>query len=583
MGESSETNVDIQQQQPLEDDGPTSWNPVKVFFLMLALGSQYICQMLFIVGAGVYSRSIAAVVGGAAISSWPSACVVIVPAAFVLPVAQAADYFGRKWLLVVPTFVGFIGSIVVAKASTMQMAIVGFALGGVAFGPQPLLHAVASEVMPRKYRSYAQAALNTSISIGSMLSLVIGGALTENNPAGFRTYWYICAGIFVVSTVLLATLYNPAPRDLQVLLTLSQKLKSLDWMGYFLFDAGLVLFCLGLSYSQNPFSWQNAHVVAPFAIGCAILVALFVYEWKIKKDGLFHHNLFKHRNFVITLVGVWIEGFAFMAANVYFPYSMEIIEAGKVSSFRVLLCYTVAFAFLLVAAFGMGAWIYYTRRVRIQAMVSFIGFLIFFVLMATMHADEPESHFWGFICFYGLGLGSCVITLYTTAQLSTPPELISLTSGLLGSIRSVGGSVGVAVHTAIFTNGLTANLFPKVTAAVVPLGVSQETVAPLIAALQAGNAAALAKLPGVTGQVIAAAGLALKKAYLVGFRNVFICGAAFAFFGIILAFFLIDPKDQFNARIDAPLEGTDFVRDIEEKRAHEGEHVETIEPREVTG
>lgn len=50
-----------------------------------------------------------------------------------------------------------------------------------------------------------------------------------------------------------------------------------------------------------------------------------------------------------------------------------------------------------------------------------------------------------------------------------------------------------------------------------------------------------------------------------------------------MAFFLIDPKDQFNARIDAPLEGTDFVRDIEEKRANEGEHVETIEPREVTG
>lgn len=483
----------------------------------------------------------------------------------------------------------------------MQMAIVGFALGGVAFGPQPLLHAVASEVLPRKYRSYAQAALNSSISIGSILSLVIGGALTQDNPAGFRTYWYICAGIFVGSTILLATLYNPAPRELQVVLTLSQKLKSLDWMGYFLFDAGLVLFCLGLSYSQNPFSWQNAHVVAPFAIGCAILLALFVYEWKIKKDGLFHHSLFEHRNFFITLIGVWIEGFAFMAANVYFPYSMEIVEAGKVTSFRVLLCYTVAFAFLLFAAFAVGAWIYYTRRVRIQAMVSFVGFLIFFILMATLHANEKESHFWGFICFYGLGLGACVITLYTTAQLSTPPELISLTSGLLGSIRSVGGSVGVAVHTAIFTNGVTANLFPKVTAAVVPLGVSQETVAPLIGALQTGNTAELSELPGVTAQVIAAAGLALKKAYLVGFRNVFICGAAFSFFGIgreylfkspitgslhtdsyIVAFFLIDPKDQFNARVDAPLEGTDFVRDVEEKRAH-GEHVERIEPREVTG
>lgn len=35
MGESSESNVEIQQQIPLEDDVPTSWNPAKVLFLML--------------------------------------------------------------------------------------------------------------------------------------------------------------------------------------------------------------------------------------------------------------------------------------------------------------------------------------------------------------------------------------------------------------------------------------------------------------------------------------------------------------------------------------------------------------------
>lgn len=49
--------------------------------------------MLFIVGAGVFNRDIAAVVGGADIASWASSCTVIVPAAFVLPVAQASDYW----------------------------------------------------------------------------------------------------------------------------------------------------------------------------------------------------------------------------------------------------------------------------------------------------------------------------------------------------------------------------------------------------------------------------------------------------------------------------------------------------------
>lgn len=414
------------------------------------------------------------------------------------------------------------------------MAIVGFALGGVAFGPQPLLHAVASEVMPRKYRSFAQAAVNSSISIGSIMSLTIGGALTQNNPAGFRTYWYICAGVFIFSCVLIAVLYNPAPRELQITMTWSQKLGAMDWIGLFMFNVGLVLFCLGLSYSQNPFSWNDAHVVAPFAIGCAFLIALFIYEWKFKKDGLFHHDLFRDRNFAITLVGVWIEGFVFMSANNFFPYAMQVLLAGQVTMFRVLLCYDVAWAMLLVGALLMGVWIYKTRSVRWPAVTSFVSFLIFGIVMATLPATPPQSHFWGFICFYGLGLGSCVITLYTTAQLSTPADKIALTTGLLGSIRSVGGSIGVAIQTAVFTNGLTSNLFPKVSAAVIPLGISSpETIGEIITALAEGDMAELAQLPGVTSQVIAAAGLALKKAYLVGFRNVFICAAAFAFLGII--------------------------------------------------
>ncbi len=416
----------------------------------------------------------------------------------------------------------------------MQMAIVGFALGGVAFGPQPLLHAVASEVMPRKYRSFAQAALNSSISIGAILSLTIGGALTEDNPAGFRTYWYICGGIFVFSSLLIGVLYNPAPRYLQISLTQREKLRMMDWWGLLMFNIGLVLFCLGLSYSQNPFSWSDAHVAAPFAIGCAVLVALVVYEWKFKKDGLFHHDLFKSRNFALSLACIWIEGFVFMAANLWFPYSMSVLLAGRVSTFRVLLCYCVAWAMLLVGAYIMGIWIYKTKTVRIPAMMSFVSFLIFCVLMATIHATEPESHFWGYITFYGLGLGSAIITLYTTAQLSTPPQHIALATGLLGSIRSVGGSVAVAIQTAIFINGLTSNLFPKVATAVAPFGITApEDVGAIITDLTAGNIASLLKIPGVTEEAIGAAGLALKQAYVMGFQYPYVCAGAFSLLGII--------------------------------------------------
>lgn len=182
----------------------------------------------------------------------------------------------------------------------------------------------------------------------------------------------------------------------------------------------------------------------------------------------------------------------------------------------------------------MGIWIYKTKTVRIPAMMSFVSFLIFCVLMATIHATEPESHFWGYITFYGLGLGSAIITLYTTAQLSTPPQHIALATGLLGSIRSVGGSVAVAIQTAIFINGLTSNLFPKVATAVAPFGITApEDVGAIITDLTAGNIASLLKIPGVTEEAIGAAGLALKQAYVMGFQYPYVCAGAFSLLGII--------------------------------------------------
>ncbi|KAK7890531.1 hypothetical protein LTR67_007739 [Exophiala xenobiotica] len=572
MGKS---RADIQQpasaMEPLDEE-IVVWNHKKEFALLLALCSQYFCQMLFIVGAGVYARSIAAVVGGEAISSWPATAINILTAATIPPIARAADLWGRKWFLVVPTSLGFVGSIIVSRASSMHMAIAGFVVGGASFGAQPLVHAVASETMPRKFRSFAQGACNAAIACGSLFSLLVGGALTNNNPEGFRTYWYICAGIYALSTLMLATLYNPPPRELQISLTFGEKIRSLDWIGFFLYIAGLVLFCLGLSYSQNPFDWPDAHILAPFLIGVVFVLILIGYEWKIKKDGLFHHGLFQDRNFPIALVAVFIEGYLFMSANIYFPYAMEIVVTG-ISTFRVLVCYSIAFICLLAMSFLIGGYIYRTKTVRPTAIASNAAFVVYAALMASITANTPEAHFWGYVTFYGSGLGCGVITLYTTAQLSTPPELIAVTSGLMGSIRSTGGSVAVAIYGALFSQGLSKNLFPKVAQAVIPLGVSEETVGPLIADLSAGSAEAALKLPGVTVDVLAAAGEALKSAYVVGFRDVYICAAAFAALGLAATVFLKDPRKEFNAKIDAPLDRIQ-VKSGDSAMTGETKHVE---------
>jgi hypothetical protein len=136
-----------------------------------------------------------------------------------------------------------------------------------------------------------------------------------------------------------------------------------------------------------------------------------------------------------------------------------------------------------------------------------------------------------------------LVTFFTAAQFATPPKLIAVASGLNTGVRSLGGSIGLAIFNALFASGLDKNLVPKVTAAVIPLGLPENSIAQLIGGLSAGNMTLVESLRGVTPDIIEAAGLAVNEAYSVRFRNLFISGAAFMVVGIIRTSQVSMPKD----------------------------------------
>ena len=72
-----------------------------------------------------------------------------------------------------------------------------------------------------------------------------------------------------------------------------------------------------------------------------------------------------------------------------------------------------------------------------------------------------------------------------------------------------------------------------VAAAALSNGLPQSSVTELIVALSDQNEQALAKIPGVSPQVIAAAVVALKEAYLKSFHAVWYPAIAFAAIGLI--------------------------------------------------
>lgn len=98
----------------------------------------------------------------------------------------------------------------------------------------------------------------------------------------------------------------------------------------------------------------------------------------------------------------------------------------------------------LVVSLLIGVYTTAKKQVRFPTSLAFVFFTVFFGCMVSATTGSSKA-VWFYPVFLGAGLGMCLILLVTVAQLSTPPDLIATASGLIISVRSLGGTIAVAI------------------------------------------------------------------------------------------------------------------------------------------
>lgn len=319
---------------------------------------------------------------------WCSAIITLLTVALNPPLSLAVDHWGRKWILTAGTAIGFVGCIIISRAQNLDALLGGFSLIGLSAGPQSSAYAVASEIVPRKYRAAVQAALNLSISVGSTISILAGGALLRNgNLENYRIFWQIAVASFGLATLGLGFGYNPPKRELQKTLTHFERLKKPDRTGIALVTSGFLLFTLGLLWSKNPYPWSDVHVLAPFIIGCALIIGFIVHQWFFKRDGIAHHALFENREFPLSLAIIFTEAVAFFTVNLYFVYEQVVLF--ELSTWDASLRFVVLSIASLVFT-GLAGW--FTTKTKLLREPLVAGFALYIVATSLMTTLTPTSN-----------------------------------------------------------------------------------------------------------------------------------------------------------------------------------------------
>lgn len=460
-----------------------------------------------------------------------------------LMVGRLSDLYGRKWMVLSTTLLGLIGCILGATAKNVGMLIASNGCNGIAAAGQLSFGIVLGELVPNKHRGPIIGFVFMTSLPFAVFGPVIARSLIENTAAGWRWSYYIGIILSGITMVLYQFLYHPPTfEQLHVGKTRMQQTKELDWVGIFLYVAGCVLFLVGLSWGGTSYPWKSAEVLCTLIIGIFTVAGFFVYEgFFCRVQPLMPPRVFKNLGFVAVVACATVASMVYYSLTVLWPtiietiYTTDTMKIGWQSS--------VVGGGVLLGQATAGLAISYVPKLKLQVIACAVTIFSFVTAMSSLDKDRWAATIaFGTIACTAVGYIENVAVPGVT--LLWGPQDIGLATGVLGSIRALGGAVAQSLYVSVLNNELAKKIPEYVTPAATEAGLSSSSLTALFAGITAGD---FSTVPGMTTEIAAAVSSALVTAYTKSFHIVFYATIPFSCL-VLIASCLVPDVEKFLTR-----------------------------------
>jgi hypothetical protein len=223
------------------------------------------------------------------------------------------------------------------------------------------------------------------------------------------------------------------------------------------------------------------------------------------------------------------------------------------------------------------AFVHYIKYVHYQLTFAVFMQTLFFGLAALI---TPTNINWLMAVQFLAMLPFAWITLacYTTASLHVPQRDLGIAIGLIGTFRSVGGSVGSVIFSSIFDQTAVKQVASRITETAIAAKVPSASIPALIGAVKLtilGIPGEAAKLPNVPASVFSSCVSAAHYGYAYSFRVTWLASIPFGIIALVSAIVVRDPSKYFTNHVEVHLEkrGGAGVAKHDEKDSEENQAV----------
>jgi EmrB/QacA subfamily drug resistance transporter len=355
---------------------------------------------------------------------------VVVFAALMLPAGLLGDRFGRRLMLIAGLGVFLAGSLLGSLAGDVHWVIAARAVMGVGAA---LIMPLALSVLPSLFgpdeRSKAVGLISAASALGMPLGPIVGGWLLGH-------FWW--GSVFLINVPMAAlgiaacVFLLPETRD--------PASPKVDAVSTALTATGLGALIYAIIEAPDR-GWGDALVPAMFAAAAALLTALVLRERRMPRPML-DMGLLAQRGFLLNAVAATLVMFVLSGLMFVLPAYLQAVLGHDAFGTGVRLLPMMGG--LMIAAKGAQPVVArFGARGVVAAGLVVLAFAALLGSRTGVHDGYGFTALW--LSIAGLGFGFSVVPAMDGALGALPAGRAGSGSGLLMTLRQVGGAIGIAL------------------------------------------------------------------------------------------------------------------------------------------
>ena len=380
--------------------------------------------------------------------SWVISAYLLASTAVTPIYGKLSDLYGRKLMLQIAIGIFLITSVLCGAAATIDQLIAFRALQGLGGGGLiAMAHATIADVISPRERGRYQAYIASSFTVASVVGPVLGGLFVDHLT--WRWVFWINVPIGLAALAMAQhTLRRLVPRRVR---------HRIDYAGAILIVAAVLCLLFLTTLGGNELAWTSPTILALAGGTVLFLAAAIVQEWRAS-EPILPPRLFATKGYATASLVNLLTALVMLGGMVFIPLFLELVFTFHADQSGLMLI-PLTCATTLAAIFA-GRLVARTGRYKIFPILGVTLTGTGMLLLAMVTPATPVALLAGLIGLCGLGVGMVNPVMMVAIQNTVETRDIGSATASVSFFRSMGGSFGVALFTAVLIARLDALVGP---------------------------------------------------------------------------------------------------------------------------